>query len=207
MLIELKYLIKKYNFIPKGIIHCGAHLGEEDEYYKEFNIDNVIWIEANPEIYLKLISNINNDGYKFHNSLLWSVSKLTKNFNITNNGQSSSILELDKHKTYYPTITNIKNIELQTISLDDLIQENNYNIENYDFINLDLQGVELDVLKGFSKNISKMRYIYTEVNIGEVYKNCSKLNDLDYFLNQYGFIRKETSMTNAEWGDAFYVKQ
>jgi len=207
MLIELKYLINKYKFIPKGIVHCGAHLGEEHEYYKEFNIKNVIWIEANPTIYCKLLQSISEPEYKFYNKLLWSKSKLIKKFNITNNGQSSSILELEKHKQYYPQILNIETIELETITLDDLFDENNHNIDEFDFINLDLQGVELDVLNGFSKNISKLNYIYTEINTGEVYKNCSKLNELDSFLNNYNFIRVETSMTNAEWGDAFYVKR
>jgi FkbM family methyltransferase len=207
MLIELKYLINKYKFTPKGIIHCGAHLGEEHEYYKQFNIDNVIWIEANPDIYSKLIQLNTELNYKFHNNLLWSESKLIKNFNITNNGQSSSILEMGKHKQYYPEISNVESIELETITLDDLFENNNYNINDFDFINLDLQGVELDVLTGFSKNISKLKYIYTEINTGEVYKECSLLKELDSFLEKYDFIRVETAMTRAEWGDAFYVKR
>lgn len=207
MLIELKYLIEKYNFTPKGIIHCGAHLGEEDEYYKQFSIENVIWIEANPEIYSELTKKISGKGYKFHNCLLWNETGKSKQFNVTNNGQSSSILEMDKHKNYYPTIQTVKSINLTTISLDDLFEQNNYKSEDYDFINLDLQGVELDVLKGFSKNISNLKYVYTEINTGEVYKNCSKVNEIDEFLNHYGFNRVETSLTNAEWGDAFYIKQ
>lgn len=51
MLIHLKYLCDKYNFIPKGIIHVGAHMGEESEVYSELGIENVVWVEANEKIH------------------------------------------------------------------------------------------------------------------------------------------------------------
>ena len=62
-------------------------------------------------------------------------------------------------------------------------------------------------MKGFKNNLNKIKYIYTEVNIGEVYKNCSKLHDIDSYLKEFGFVRHETQITWAEWGDAFYIQE
>lgn len=207
MLISLNYLCNKYNFIPKGVIHCGAHMCEEKKDYDALGIKNVIWIEANPELFeqIKQLSNVKNDVLL--NELLWENSDIELEFKITNNGQSSSILDLDKHLQYHPEVHFIKTIKLKSKTLDDIFVANNLNAENYDFINLDLQGVELSALKGFANHLNKVKYIYTEVNTGEVYKNCSKMNELDVYLGTYGFERVETNVTRAEWGDAFYIKR
>jgi hypothetical protein len=46
----------------------------------------------------------------------------------------------------------------------------------------------------------------TEVNRAEVYKNCPMINEIDEFLNNYGFQRVETTWDGGTWGDAFYIK-
>jgi FkbM family methyltransferase len=207
MLINLNFLSQKYKFIPKGVIHCGAHMCEEKRDYDSLGIKNVIWIEGNPEIFesIKLLNEVKNDIVL--NELLWENSDQELQFHITNNGQSSSILQLEKHLQYHPEVHNIKTITRKTKTLNSIFKENNFDINKYDFINLDLQGVELNVLKGFDEYLSHIKYIYTEVNTGEVYKNCSKMNEIDLFLSVYGFERVETDITRAEWGDAFYIKK
>ena len=62
-------------------------------------------------------------------------------------------------------------------------------------------------LKGMGETIKGFKYIYTEVNIGEVYKGCAKINEIDDYIGQYGFERVETKITPSEWGDAFYIKK
>ena len=208
MLIDIRELCKKYNFNPIGIIHGGAHEAEEMSVYEQVGAKNRIWIEGNTRLCenLKTRLKITHKQDIVIDALLWSESGIKFNFNITNNGQSSSILELWKHKDYYPQIEYIEFQEKESTTLDDLFVKNNLNIDSYDFLNLDLQGVELDVLKGFKNNLNKIKYVYTEINTGEVYKNCSKLHDIDDYLKESGFIRLETHMTSAEWGDAFYMK-
>ena len=78
---------------------------------------------------------------------------------------------------------------------------------DFNFLNLDIQGAELLALQGLEDNLKFIDYIYTEINTGEVYKNCAKVNEIDEFLKKYGFERVETAMTSWEWGDAFYIKK
>ena len=95
---------------------------------------------------------------------------------------------------------------LRSKRISTIFSENGISFDNYNFVNIDLQGYELPAIKGFGDAISKMDYIYTEVNTGEVYKGCTKIEELDEYLGGYGFTRVETEMTDAEWGDSFYMK-
>jgi FkbM family methyltransferase len=208
MLITLDSLIKKYKLNIKGIFHLGAHLLEEKSDYDRLNVSNVIWIEGNPdlcEIDKKALENV--PSHKILNYLISDTNDEKVEFKITNNGQSSSILNLDKHKLYYPNINVVKTISGLTTRPDTIIELEAIDINSYNFINLDLQGVELKALKGFGKYLKNIDYIYTEVNTGQVYARNDLLDSLDEYLSTYGFERKEIKMTDAEWGDAFYIKK
>jgi FkbM family methyltransferase len=208
MLINLRSLCNKYKFLPKGVVHIGAHKGEEIEIYDELGIEDVVWIEANPKIFEILKGNILKfKKQKAFNFLISDVDNKEYVFYITNNGESSSILELDKHKTHHPHIHVTETINLNSKKIDTIIEENCLDMNQYNFLNLDIQGAELMALKGFIENLKYIDYIYTEVNSGEVYKNCAKIEELDSFLKEYSFERVETSMTKFEWGDAFYIKK
>jgi len=78
---------------------------------------------------------------------------------------------------------------------------------NYNFINIDVQGYELEVFKGGKKTLESIDYIMTEVNRDEVYKNCPRIEELDTYLSTYGFERVETTWDGGTWGDAFYIKK
>jgi hypothetical protein len=78
-------------------------------------------------------------------------NQLTK-FYITNNGQSSSILEFGTHKDYYPGIQVAEVKEFNTKRLDTLFSENDISPDARNFINLDIQGAELLALERLWKN-------------------------------------------------------
>lgn len=209
MLISYIEIVKKYGS-PKGIIHLGAHLAEELEAYLENGNQNVIWVEANPHLFDNLKQRLINTEHKAFSYLLSDVDDVEMKFNIAKNYyngnyQSSSVLDFGTHEIDHPHIKMEDSIILKSKTINSIFRDNNLNFDNYDFVNLDLQGYELPVIKGFGKNITKIKYIYTEVNIGEVYKGCSKLNEIDEYLSQYGFHRVETVMTDANWGDALYI--
>tara|TARA_B100000941_G_C28456914_1_gene528467 strand:+ start:788 stop:1225 length:438 start_codon:yes stop_codon:yes gene_type:complete len=102
--------------------------------------------------------------------------------NIEDNGQSSSILEFGTHKQSYPNISYLSSKEVDVIPLDNWIEENSMNRELYNFVNIDIQGYELEALKGMIKQLKYIDYLYLEVNFRQVYKNCSELKDIDSFF-------------------------
>jgi len=208
MLIPFRQLLFKYKKIPTGIIHLGAHIGEESVQYDECGIDNVIWIEGNPEIFKILNDNIKKYPKNISfNAIVSDVDNQDVKFNITNNNESSSILELDLHKLHHPHIYVTNIIEGKTITLDTLFENEKINTSKFNFLNIDLQGAELKALKGFVKNLPHIEMIYTEVNKNTLYKDCALIDELDSFLTKYGFERVETVFTEYEWGDAYYIKK
>lgn len=211
MLIKFNKIVEKYG-IPNGIIHLGAHLAEEMQDYINYKIDNVVWVEANPRLYEELKSIIKDTNHIAISELLSDIDNVDMKFNIAKNYyngnyQSSSVLEFGTHEINHPHIKMVDSIILKSKTINTVFNEYGLDFNNYDFLNLDLQGYELPVIIGFGDNISKMKYIYSEVNTDEVYKNCSKIGDLDNYLFNYGFERVETEMTDANWGDALYIKK
>jgi FkbM family methyltransferase len=206
MLIDFNGIVQRHGR-PNGVIHIGAHLMEERPNYISHGLRNTIWAEANPGIFENTKNMVDkNMGESIHNFAISDVDDFEYEFNITNNGQSSSILELDKHKTYHPNVYVTEVIKVKSKRMDTLINENSIDINDYDFINLDIQGAELLALKGFGKLLENIKYIYTEVNTNSVYKNCALIEEIDSYLKGFGFERKETKMTEFEWGDSLYVK-
>jgi len=207
MLIKFNDIVNKYGK-PKGVIHIGAHLLEERNDYLSHGLNNTIWIEANPKIYSQIehVNNKNSNERAF-NFAISDIDNVMCKFNITNNGQSSSILELDKHIEHHPHIHVTEILNVNSKRMDSLINENDINVSDYDFINLDIQGAELLALKSFGGLIKNFNYIYTEVNIASIYKNCALITEIDEYLNNYNFERVETTITQFEWGDALYLKK
>jgi FkbM family methyltransferase len=206
MLIKFSEIVNKYG-IPKGIIHIGAHLMEERNDYKSQGLHNTIWVEANSKVYsnIEFVNNEQNNERVFNYAISDEDNKLYE-FNITNNGQSSSILKLDKHKIHHPQIHVNDVINVYSKRMDSLLSENDININDYDFLNIDIQGAELLALKGFGDLLNNIKYIYTEINTNTLYEDCALVSEIDEYLAKYGFKRIETSMTEFEWGDALYIK-
>ena len=118
------------------------------------------------------------------------------------------MLQLGTHKTAHPDVKYIVAIDVITKRIDTLMKYYELDLENYDFLNIDLQGAELLALKGFGQELSKVNCIYIEVNKEELYVGCPLIKDIDDFLWLYNFERVETEWCgNFGWGDAFYIKK
>jgi len=213
MYIDLKDIIKKFNLEIKGIVHIGGCKGEELISYLKNNIKNIILVEANPE----LIGILKVKKFFFHyvfrmnlnieNFAAYYEDNLDLDLNITNNLQSSSILKLSKHSELYPEIKVTKKIKVKTSTINKLFTSN-YEIGNYNFLNLDIQGAELDALKGADKILDKIDAVYTEINFDELYEGCAHVGQIDDYLGKFKFKRVLTETPDhPSWGDALYLKE
>ena len=117
---DLFFLPNKVN----GIIHIGAHKLEELPDYLKGNVRKVIWIEANPDKYNFIEEKLK----RFDNMTLGKFAAGQKNevqmLNLSNNGQSSSLLEFGTHKMRYPDIDYISKIQVETKPLDNWLDDN-----------------------------------------------------------------------------------
>lgn len=201
MIIDFRELFPRYKIRPQGVLHVGANVGEEAPVYLELGIRNQLWIEPNPDLYDKLRNNLSNNPEARILTFAASDEVGIKTLHIANNaGQSSSLLELGTHKVAHPEVHYIKDVEVKMERLDSI------SLTGLDFLNIDVQGFELHVLKGLGEKISQFKWIYLEVNKAELYEHCALVEDIDIYLGAYGFERKETKWVgNTGWGDALFV--
>jgi FkbM family methyltransferase len=203
MLIPLHALVRKYNIQFKGILHVGAHECEElNDYEHYIQRNKILWVEALP-------GKVEICKQKYPNVLIENaiVSDVVENvrFNVSNNGQSSSILEFGLHSTFHPQVHYVSSFEAETKLLKDILCK--YDID-YNFLNFDIQGAELKALKGMEEYLHKVDYLYTEVNSDYVYKECALVTELDEYLQPFGLVRGETKWCgDYRWGDAFYIRK
>ena len=203
MLLNLENLQSKYELKIKGVLHIGAHFGQEFQTYKKIGISNVIFFEPVPETFERLKNNIGEEATLYNTALGNLNGEIEMNIETANQGQSSSILNPKIHLQQYPGITFNNKIKVQINKLDNYIDSH----AEHNFINMDVQGYELEVLKGALEYLNHIDYVMTEVNRDEVYENCAKVDELDEFLSKYNFERVETTWDGGTWGDAFYIKK
>lgn len=207
MLIPFDHLWQKYQIKSKDVLHLGAHFGEEGCTYHRCGVERVIWVEALPSAYRTLVKRIDPDD----KALLACVGDKDGervSFKIASNeGQSSSILDFGTHMREHPTVKFTGRIDMKTVRVDTLLESYSIRIAPGAFLNIDLQGAELLALKGMGNQIVHFDYAYIEVNRAELYKGCPMVEEIDAFLEPFGFERAETKWTGNGWGDALYVKR
>lgn len=193
------------SFCPniKGIIHVGAHTGEEAVHYKDIP---TIWIDADSDQHDTICNFVDRHQrgyYEVHTGFAISDHEEEVTFNITKFKAASSLLEPHLNKADRADIYVTERRVLECHTLDKMIQHKPSGYE-FNFLNLDIQGSELQALKGC--DITLIDYVYTEFNTKEVYKNCSQLHELKSFFDTHGFKIVKQVETNKGWGDLLAIK-
>lgn len=214
MLIPIPQLISHFQINVTGVIQIGAHYGQEYQPLKESGINNFILIEPVPRHFNIIKETIQDENVLMFQTALGSETKKIE-MNLSEfegqdaelyKGMSSSILLPKKHLEQYPHIQFKEKIEVDMTTLDTLIEKEEIVTENYNMLNIDVQGYELEVLHGARNTLNHIDCVYTEVNRDEVYEGCPMVSDIDNFLMEYGFQKVAENWAGGTWGDAFYVK-
>jgi FkbM family methyltransferase len=158
----------------KGVIHVGAHFGEEILTYAQHGV-NVLWIEANPFLMPRLMLNLR--GFIKQRALLALVgsdARTERNFFISNNdGASSSVYALKEHEVIWPEVKMINQLSLQQKTLPQVLRDENILADDYDILVLDVQGAELDILKGIPNLRTQFSRIELEAADFPAYSGCA----------------------------------
>ncbi len=202
-------VIRKYKLKINGVIQVGGHHGEEINPLVSFGIKRISIFEPikyNLEILEAVVKSYKekNKLITIHPVALGSKQQKIKIHVADNWGASSSILKPKKHLEYYKDITFKNAEEINMSTLDVMIDVK----DNTNFLMMDVQGYELEVLKGGDKTLRKIDYIYSEITREELYEGNVMVNELDEFLFRYNFLRIYTEW----WGDgydgnALYIKK
>ena len=204
---HIKQVLLSKNIIINGVFHIGAHECEELDFYNNIlgvKSENIIWIDA---IISKVIDAKIKGIQNIYNAVITDKDNDDVVFNVSNNYQSSSVLEFGTHSTEHPGIVYVNNVSCKSITVDTFFEMNNIDASKCNFWNFDIQGAELLALKGAINSLKYAKVLYLEVNEKELYKNCGLMNEIDDFLLKYNFKRVLTTMTKHGWGDALYIAE
>jgi FkbM family methyltransferase len=172
------------------IFDVGANVGQSISRYRgKFPSCFVTSFEPNPEAFIQLEKNW---GGVFGITLL--PIALTNYigqapFYATRVSEASSLLqpterviELSSQHKY-----DHAKIDVSTTTLDQYCKMND--IGSIDILKLDIQGSELDALKGAEKLLQagKITLIYSEVTLAETYRNQSRFVDIVSYLNKNNY--------------------
>ncbi len=208
---NMKDFIQKYKIECKGVIHIGAHFGSEISSYNEMGFKSVIFVEPLKKTFgrlLETVSEKNTDSnceIEFWNKALGNKIGTEEMYvEEVNLGQSSSILKPEFHLRQYPGIVFPYR---ETVEISTLNYELRDNKKEYNVLNIDVQGYELEVLRGSTDILPLIDIINTEVNKVHMYENCPLINEIDDFLSQFDFVKVDENWMGQVWGDAIYVKK
>jgi len=203
---DIIQILKSNNISVTGALHIGAHECEEIPFYQSLGLssDKVVWIDAMENKVQEATSrNIPN----VFQAVITDTDDAKVRFNITNNVQSSSVLEFGSHARHHPQVHCVGSVELNTVTVDSFFKRENLDPSRYNFWNFDIQGAELMALKGATNALQFAKALYLEVNTEEVYKGCAQIGEIDAFLGALGFRRVKTFVySQYGWGDALYIR-
>jgi FkbM family methyltransferase len=202
MLLDLISLSKKYNMNISGIIHIGAHFGEEHSTYKSLGVNNIVYFEPVKKTFDVLNERVTDA--KLYNYALGNENKMIEMYIEDNDTYGcSSILQ--------PS-SNYANIAFSPNELVEMKRLDDFNFNGFNLLNIDVQGYEYEVLKGAEKTLENVDFILCEINRGTPnkqldYIDSKTIDKIIELLTPYGFKLSEENWAGISWGDGFFVKQ
>jgi FkbM family methyltransferase len=161
-----KGLFFNLNWYPKGVLHIGAWDAWEAKQYAHYCGNNSVFLEANPNSYERFKNEIEQFGQKIFNLAAWNVDDLEMNLYCPSSNQDSSSLIEQSGDV----------LKTKTITINTLFEREGLNFSDYDLLNIDTEGAELQVLEGIGDNIKNFEYIIIEVtDLGSEFDK--KVND------------------------------
>ena len=196
-------LLITYQFTQRGLLVIGANKGEELSEPGYSGFDCVVAIEPIKYLERDLRSNL----ARFSKSRVFSCAAGSSNYSsvmfiANNNGQSSSLLEPLGHLEEAPHVKFEQQLNVEVRRIDTLLDETN--CPNIWVV--DVQGLELEAIRGAGNLLKSCEALYIEVNRSEVYKGCTKVKELDNYLRPFGLRRAATRWWGG-WGDAVYLRR
>tara|TARA_Y100000022_G_C13180719_1_gene343262 strand:+ start:22 stop:672 length:651 start_codon:yes stop_codon:yes gene_type:complete len=169
---RLNHYKLKYHYSPKKILDIGALDGRWSQCAKIVFTDcEILMIEANQDMEHVL----KQTGFGYYITALSDSVKKTNYYKLP--GHAGNSLYYEKNSVD-PEINTI-----ETTTLENLIDKN----EIFNFIKLDVQGSEIDILRGGKDFMTKADFILTECSLVEYNLDAPSFEDQLDFFNENNF--------------------
>lgn len=174
---------------PLVIVDVGCRWGFAEKFTKEAGLFRVYGFDPDQEECEKLNRFYGNSMITLV-PLALAISPGKRTLYVTREPACSSLLEPDPALTeHYPALfcaKHVKSIEVETTTLDAWASD--APIEAVDYLKIDTQGTELDILRGGTAILKSVRCLEVEVEFNPIYLGQPIFSDVDIFLRDQGFV-------------------
>lgn len=188
--------------MSKTIVDIGAtgFLTNNWEYQKN---DVAYLFEPHPDFYkdlqkqLKDIPNIHLFDLALSNKTGYT------NFYTTQKRNCSSLLEPNSANPSVAGRSDIltyNKITVKCDTLDNVLKD----VQLIDYMKLDTQGSEYEIILGGEQTLKRTKYIKCEVEFSEAYKNQKLYEDVKSLLAKFGFKETDLHIVSDWHGDAYF---
>lgn len=197
---------------PKGVIHVGANDGEEFVYYKNMGVTNLVGFEplAAP---LEKFEKAHPDVLKFQ--LGWGAVNQQMTIEVTENDKASSTLkridvdDWTKHEVFkdwnmgqWPIVGKE---QIQIVRYEQFMADfKPYDPADYNFLNMDVQGMEYDALVGMGDQLNYFDALVVECSEKPVFVGEHSAEEVSDWLAGQGFERVTRIMLH---GDILFLRK
>lgn len=203
---QIALIVNKINLLkkllPSGLVFCDAGAkGGMHELPKLAGLSHLHAFEPNPSESDSLTANHYNKKFasaKVYNTALSDVPGFAT-LNIMQRASMSSLLEpdfknynfhfgmMENYNDWKENISVKEKIKVEVTTLDKFSENS---LTHIDFLKLDTQGTELNILKGAQRFLKEhgIFVVKTEVSFVPVYKEQCLFADVDLFLRSYNMI-------------------
>jgi FkbM family methyltransferase len=200
---------------PRGVLQLGASYGQELQEFFDAGVRHGVFIEPLPapfEHLARLCRQLPN--YVAVNTLCADEPGRPFDFHVASNGgMSSSILEPGTHLDINPGVHFGQTVQITSSTVDQVaafLRANGHAgvVDTLELLYMDCQGAEFKILQGAPAMLRQVKYIYTEVMRGGLYKEQVPFMNYCAFLEAVGFTLNDLHFDHpAQAGNALFVRK
>jgi len=185
--IAIKELIEKYDI--DFILDLGANIGQfSEEIFKNGYTGRILSVEPLSDAHAKLLAtSAKKPNWIIASRCAVGSEDTTIKINVSENSYSSSVLGLhEQKKREAPQANYIREEKVELKKVDTLIQA--FDIKSSkSLLKIDVQGYELEVLKGADDFLRQTKIIITELSLVPLYEGGADYAQVISYLDDKGF--------------------
>jgi len=160
---------------PKSVFQVGASCGQEIDFFFAHGVLSGVFLEPLPASFQSLSDKCSGKNYVPVQAVALALDNQEVEFFVaSNSGHSSSIFKPARHLITYPHVEfnePVKDTGHRVDSLALLARAKHNSLPAcFDLLFLDVQGAELEVLKGAVSQLQSGKYVFCEIGRGDGYE-------------------------------------
>jgi FkbM family methyltransferase len=162
-----------------NVLHVGANDGEEISYYLALGAQKVIAFEPGLKAFRRLLKSYGKDDRVYCLFMALGEHREFRPLHITaGDGKGSSFLT--EHESPYEIVDSVEIGVIRADSISSIYS-------GFDTLVVDVQGMELDVLKGFGETLRGFKFLNIECSEKPIFDGESPAEEVIAWLDGQGF--------------------